>query len=136
LSARPLLVSRGRKRPETLFIEDQARKEGELAFRSEQLRRRIDWALNRVYRATHALEQRAADQPSLFEMRRSQILDSLKQPLKSLLRLRDQAKAEASEIDALQSRLEKSRMIVAGMRTVEDEYRERPPFWRRLVKRS
>jgi len=128
---RSLLVSRGRKRPESEFVENQAAEHAALGLEFHELRRGLARRLNHMYRAAKLIEHHAKANPAILEIRKAHLIERLRQPQELLFRLRENVLTDALAYEAARRSLRALQETVKNMRCVEDVYGAPPPFWKR-----
>jgi len=130
----PLLVSRSRKQPEMDFIEAQNQAERDLVADVQAARHMLHHAMDRLYRATRALERRAGAAPDLYESRKNQIVSQLREPQDRLYVVREEILSDALTFEMCRRKLRTIQTSVNAIRCIEDAFKPAPPFWKKLLR--
>lgn len=132
--ATPLLVSRGRKKPESDFVQEQTQAEVSATTALQGLRQAINVHLNRLYLTSKTIEARAAESPARLELRRNALQEQLKDVQLSFFALRERVLADVLSMETCRRELRWIRDAVDGMKCIEDVYKAPEPFWRRVTR--
>lgn len=130
-----LLVSRARKRPEEIFVQQETMTAGQMETAFADLRGAASRALGRLYKAYAVLEKRSQESPALFEVRRRHLEQDFKATLALLSSLRERILNDALLLQSNRRTLEWIREHVNRMKCVEEVYRAPQPRWRRWMNR-
>jgi len=131
----PLLVSRARKQPELDFLAENLAKDADLGLQLHRLRRTVALSLGRLYRVSHLLERHARVNEGLFEIRRKQITEDLKNSQNQYFGLREKVLADALLYESCRRKLRWLKEAVNALRCIEDVYRAPESAWKKFVNR-
>lgn len=129
----PFLVSRARKQPELDYLADNLSKEADLGSQLQTLRRAAALSLGRLYRASRQLEIRARENEGLFETRRKQIVEDLKDTQSRYFDLREKILGDALLYESCRRKLRGVKETVNDLRCIEDVYKAPESVWKKLL---
>ncbi len=130
----PLLVSRARKQPELDFVDAQTAAEKEIGEQVRLARQKLHHAMDRLYKASNALEHHAATHPGLYDAHKNQLLDVLLEPRARLLELRETILSNALVFETCRRKLRWIQTTVRSIRCLEDVYKSPQPLWKKLLR--
>ncbi len=130
----PFLVSRARKQPEALFVNENARYDAEVSLLHQSLRKTVSLYLGRLYRSAKQVEERSKVNPALFEGPRKQIMENLKPTQDQSFALREKVLADALLYESCRRKLRWIKQTVSSIRCIEEVYKAPEPFWKRVLR--
>jgi len=133
--SRPFLVSRGRKQPELDYLTDNLSKEANLGVQLQSLRKAVALSLGRLYNVSLQLENHARVNEDLFEIRRKQIVEDLKETQNQYFGLREKVLADALLYESCRRKLRWVKQAVNDIRCIEDVYKAPESIWKKFVSR-